>query len=68
MNNGTNLIVDDELCEGFGACYGLAPDLVEEAPDGRAIIKVGVVGQVDEGLLAELVESCPRAALRRVDR
>lgn len=54
--------IDADICEGFGTCYALAPEAVEEAADGRG----RVVGSPEPAVAAELVDNCPRGAIRRV--
>ncbi|WP_157997670.1 ferredoxin [Mycobacteroides stephanolepidis] len=63
---GHNLIVDGELCEGFGVCYSLAPEFFAEGPDGRAVVRDDA-DFPGGGRLDEIFDQCPRAALRRSD-
>jgi ferredoxin len=56
--------VDPDLCEGFGLCVQLLPEVFEMGED--VPVKV-VVEPVDPRLrvkLQEAVAQCPRAALR----
>ncbi|MDZ7911928.1 MAG: ferredoxin [Rhodococcus sp. (in: high G+C Gram-positive bacteria)] len=59
------LHIDPALCEGFGFCYSVAPTLLREGEDGQTTV-VDDAPPVEDSVLDELVEQCPRAALRRV--
>lgn len=63
-----DLDVDLDLCEGFGICVSTGPDLVSEGPDGRAIVRDDAPFSVADALVDEVVDACPRAALRRLSR
>ena len=54
------IVLDRELCSGFGACTNVAPDLFRPEPDGRA---VAVVSVTDNGEAREAAAACPMAAI-----
>jgi ferredoxin len=54
------IVVDRELCSGFGACVSMAPGLFRLEPDGRA---VAVVTETDHGDAPEAAAACPMAAI-----
>ncbi|MEV5003991.1 MAG: ferredoxin [Candidatus Nanopelagicales bacterium] len=54
--------VDTDLCEGFGVCYSLAPELFADGPGGRALVRQDGT-DVDEEYLDTVVAQCPRSAL-----
>lgn len=54
------IVLDRELCSGFGACMNLAPQLFRMEPDGRA---VAVVSVTDNGDAREAAAACPMAAI-----
>lgn len=54
------IVLDRELCSGFGACTNVAPELFRLDPDGRA---VAVLTVTDDGDVREAVAACPMAAI-----
>jgi ferredoxin len=54
------IVLDRELCSGFGACANVAPELFRMERDGRA---VAVVSATDHGDVREAVAACPMAAI-----
>ncbi len=58
------IVLDRELCSGFGACLAAAPGLFRLEPDGRA---VAVVGSTSEDAVREAAAACPMAAISVVE-
>jgi ferredoxin len=58
------IVLDRELCSGFGACTNAAPDLFRLEPDGRA---VAVVSETDRGDAREAAAACPMAAITVIE-
>ena len=58
------IVLDRELCSGFGACVDVAPDLFRVGPDGRA---VAVVNETDQGDAREAAAACPMAAITVIE-
>lgn len=56
--------VDLDSCEGFGYCYAIAPQLMSEGDSGQAVLRVDAPA-VGDDVLDELIDQCPRRALRR---
>jgi ferredoxin len=54
------IVLDRELCSGFGACVDVAPELFRVESDGRA---VAVVTTTDHGDAREAAAACPMAAI-----
>jgi ferredoxin len=64
---GFVLRVNPVLCDGFGHCHELAPDLVDIDEWGYPLIKSGVTSLSDRNALKSAryaVRGCPRQALR----
>ena len=40
-----SIVLDRELCSGFGACVDVAPELFRVEPDGRAVAVVDATGR-----------------------
>jgi ferredoxin len=59
------LVVDPDVCQGYGLCHDEAPELVELDDSGFASVRGD--GVVPEGLVAvaeKAVSMCPARALR----
>ncbi len=54
------IVIDKNLCSGFGACVNAAPGLFRLEPDGRAI---AVVDFTDDAAVHDAAASCPMAAI-----
>jgi len=54
------ITVDQSLCNGYGVCEALAPDVFELGPDGLAVLRAGTSG--DEAV-REACEACPMGAI-----
>ena len=53
--------IDDEACAAHGDCVDLAPEVFEL---GEVAV---VIGTGPDGLLMDVAEACPSAAIRIVD-
>jgi ferredoxin len=58
------IVIDRDLCSGFGACAELAPDLVRLGPDGIAAARVG---NSNDPRVFDVAASCPMAAIEVVE-
>ena len=54
------IVIDRNLCSGFGSCVNAAPGLFRLEPDGRAI---AVVDLTDDDGAHDAAASCPMAAI-----
>jgi ferredoxin len=54
------IVIDQSLCSGFGACAELAPQLFDVGPDGVANARVG---ETDDPAVLDAAASCPMAAI-----
>jgi ferredoxin len=52
--------IDRSLCNGFGVCESIAPDVFELGDDGLAVLRAGV--SADEAV-REACDSCPMGAI-----
>lgn len=55
--------VNMEVCAGFGACLGLAPEVFELHDDGYAIVRVSEVPPELEDEVRAAVNQCPSNAI-----
>ena len=62
--SAASVAVDYDLCEGFGYCYSIAPTLLSEGAGGQAVAREDAP-DVGDDVIDEVIEQCPRAALRR---
>lgn len=61
------LVLDTDVCQGYGLCQMAAPDLVDLDDSGYAeLIGDGTVGSAEHNLAHEAVSSCPARALQVV--
>jgi ferredoxin len=58
------IIIDRDLCSGFGACADLDPDTFAMGDDGIAVVLAETTGRAEA---AEAARACPMAAIRVVD-
>jgi ferredoxin len=58
------IVVDRELCSGFGACADIDPQTFALGDDGIVVALVGETGR-EEAL--EAARACPMAAIRALD-
>ena len=58
------IIIDRDLCSGFGACADIDPETFALGDDG---IVVGLVGTTGRSEALEAARACPMAAIRVVD-
>jgi ferredoxin len=58
------VILDRELCSGFGACLAAAPGLFRLEADGRA---VALASTTSEAAALEAAAACPMAAITIVE-
>jgi ferredoxin len=52
--------IDRSLCNGYGVCEALAPDVFELGEDGLAVLRTGVS---ENEAVREACESCPMGAI-----
>jgi ferredoxin len=52
--------IDQSLCNGYGVCEAVAPDVFELGDDGLAVLLTGVSG--DEAV-REACDACPSGAI-----
>jgi len=57
------VVVDPNVCAGFGVCLGLCPDVFELHDDGYAVVKVGEVPPEFEDAVRRAVSHCPSDAI-----
>jgi ferredoxin len=59
------LVLDTEVCQGYGLCQMAAPDLVDLDDSGYAeLIDDGAVPISEHNLAHDAVSACPARALR----
>jgi ferredoxin len=59
------LVLDTEVCQGYGLCQMTAPDLVDLDDSGFAeLIGDGTVSASEHNLAHDAVNSCPARALQ----
>ncbi len=58
------IIIDRDLCSGFGACVDIDPDTFALGDDG---IVVALGESTDRSEAVEAARACPMAAIRVVD-
>lgn len=63
----TRVDVDDRLCEGYGFCVRVAPDVFELADDGTARVSAQPSTDEDAAAVARAVRTCPQLAIRVQD-
>ena len=56
--------VDPDLCEGYGLCMQLMPDVFQLGDDPPTHLLVERLDEARRAELKEAVAHCPRAALR----
>lgn len=62
------ITIDANMCTGHGRCYTLAPELIHYDDEGFPTIR-GVVFDVpagQEGLIHNVIQACPEAAIFEV--
>lgn len=52
--------IDRSLCNGYGVCEALAPDVFELGDDGLAVLRAGVS---ENDAVREACDSCPMGAI-----
>ena len=52
--------IDRSLCNGYGVCEAIAPDVVALAEDGLAVLRAGVS---EDEAVKEACDSCPMGAI-----
>jgi ferredoxin len=52
--------IDRSLCNGYGVCEALAPDVFELDGDGLAILRTGVS---EDEAVREACDNCPMGAI-----
>ena len=52
--------IDRSLCNGYGVCESIAPEVFELGDDGLAVLRTGVR---DDEAVREACESCPMGAI-----
>jgi len=58
------IIIDRDLCSGFGACVDIDPDTFALGDDG---VVVALGESTDRSEAVEAARACPMAAIRVVD-
>jgi ferredoxin len=59
------IVLDRELCSGFGECADLAPGSFRIEADGRAVALVAVT---EDARVRDAAAACPMAAIRLVEQ
>jgi ferredoxin len=54
------IAIDRSLCNGYGVCEALAPDVFELDADGFAVLRTGVS---EDEAVREACDSCPMGAI-----
>lgn len=52
--------IDSSLCNGYGVCEALAPEVFELGDDGLAVLRMGVS---ESEAVREACDSCPMGAI-----
>jgi len=52
--------IDRSLCNGYGVCESIAPDVFELGDDGLAALRAGVS---EDEAVSEACDSCPMGAI-----
>ena len=52
--------IDRSLCNGYGVCEALAPEVFALGDDGVAVVRTGVT---EDEAVREACESCPMGAI-----
>lgn len=52
--------IDRSLCNGYGVCESIAPEVFELADDGLALLRAGVS---EDEAVREACDSCPMGAI-----
>jgi ferredoxin len=58
------ILIERDLCSGFGACADLDPETFALGPDGVAVARDDVT---DRAAAVEAARGCPMGAIRVVD-
>jgi len=59
------IVIDGQLCAGFGDCAGLAPDVFELEPSGKALLRTGVS---NDPRVLDAAAACPMSAISVVEK
>jgi ferredoxin len=54
------ITIDRSLCNGYGVCEALAPDVFELDAEGLAVLRTGLS---EEEAVREACDSCPMGAI-----
>ncbi len=57
------VLVDKNICAGFGVCLGLSPEVFELHEDGYATVLVSEVPPELEDVVRQAVSQCPANAI-----
>lgn len=57
------VVIDTEICAGFGICVGISPEVFELHEDGYATVLVDEVPPELEDLVRRAVDQCPSRAI-----
>ena len=57
------VVVDPEVCAGFGICVGVSPEVFELHDDGYALVLVADVPKGLEDLVRTAANQCPSRAI-----
>ena len=55
-----SVTIDRSLCNGYGVCEALAPDVFELDNDGLAVLRTGVS---EDEAVREACDNCPMGAI-----
>ena len=58
------ILIERDLCSGFGACADLDPETFKLGPDGVAVARADVT---DREAAVDAARACPMGAVRVVD-
>ena len=59
--------VNPQVCDGFGVCVGLCPEVFELHDDGYSIVRVSEVPPELEDAVRQAVSQCPARAISLSD-
>ena len=55
------IVINRQMCQGIGACVGIAPDAFEIDNDGKAVVANS--GGADDDSILQAAEACPLEAI-----
>lgn len=57
------VVIDTEICAGFGICVGICPEVFELHEDGYATVLLDEVPSSLEDLVRRAADQCPAQAI-----